>query len=229
MFTLGSSRTAWAPAQRGARQVCRVAVPSKPPTSRLAKRSKVEIIKERSDFLRHPLMEELVNSDPFLTEDSLQLMKFHGSYQQDHREKRAFGQGKFYQFMMRTRQPSGLVTNRLYLVMDDLADKVPAAAGAAVVALARRAGGGSWFSCSAWICACTGVGKGQRGGRKWCMSLGLMLWAIEYSDGPCDGLPRCTSLPSQHFFPNALHTAVRQWHAAPDYSPGLPAPWCAQA
>jgi sulfite reductase beta subunit-like hemoprotein len=43
---------------------------------------------------------------------------------QDHREKRAFGQGKFYQFMMRTRQPSGLVTNQLYLVMDDLADQV---------------------------------------------------------------------------------------------------------
>lgn len=43
---------------------------------------------------------------------------------QDHREKRSFGQGKFYQFMMRTRQPSGLVTNQLYLVMDELADKV---------------------------------------------------------------------------------------------------------
>jgi sulfite reductase (ferredoxin) len=44
-------------------------------------------------------------------------------------------QGKFYQFMMRTRQPSGLVTNRLYLVMDDLADKVGAVA-AVVVAVA---------------------------------------------------------------------------------------------
>jgi hypothetical protein len=69
-------------------------------------------------------MEELVNENTFINEDAIQLMKFHGSYQQDHREKRAFGQGKFYQFMMRTRQPSGLVTNQLYLVMDDLADKV---------------------------------------------------------------------------------------------------------
>ena len=51
-------------------------------------------------------------------------MKFHGSYQQDHREKRAFGQGKFYQFMMRTRQPGGTVDNQLYLVMDTLADQV---------------------------------------------------------------------------------------------------------
>eukprot|EP00879_Flechtneria_rotunda_P031311 GHRR01034190.1.p1 GENE.GHRR01034190.1~~GHRR01034190.1.p1 ORF type:complete len:136 (-),score=29.38 GHRR01034190.1:406-813(-) len=111
---------------RGRREmvITAVAVPSKPPTSRAAKRNKVEIIKEKSDYLRHPLMEELVNEKSFISEDAVQLMKFHGSYQQDHREKRAFGQGKFYQFMMRTRQPAGLVTNQLYLVMDELADKV---------------------------------------------------------------------------------------------------------
>ncbi len=86
--------------------------------------SKVEIIKEESDYLRHPLMQELVNENTFINEEAMQLMKFHGSYQQDHREKRAFGQGKFYQFMMRTRQPGGLVTNQLYLTMDDLADQV---------------------------------------------------------------------------------------------------------
>ena len=109
---------------RGALHVTCVAVPTKSPASRLAKRSKVEIIKEKSDYLRHPLMAELVNENPFISEDAVQLMKFHGSYQQDHREKRAFGQGKFYQFMMRTRQPSGFVTNQLYLVMDELADQV---------------------------------------------------------------------------------------------------------
>lgn len=43
---------------------------------------------------------------------------------QDHREKRTFGQGKAYMFMMRTRQPAGAVTNQLYLAMDELADKV---------------------------------------------------------------------------------------------------------
>eukprot|EP00894_Picocystis_sp_ML_P001357 jgi/Pico_ML_1/51874/g2697.t1 len=67
-----------------------------------AKRSKVEIIKENSDFLRHPLMEELVSEETFITDSAAQLMKFHGSYQQDDREKRAFGAGKYYQFMMRT-------------------------------------------------------------------------------------------------------------------------------
>ncbi|KAG2431977.1 hypothetical protein HYH02_013193 [Chlamydomonas schloesseri] len=115
---LGQQRPA-----RGQLHVVNVATPSKNPASRLAKRSKVEIIKEKSDYLRHPLMEELVNDATFITEDSVQLMKFHGSYQQDHREKRAFGQGKAYCFMMRTRQPAGVVPNRLYLVMDDLADQ----------------------------------------------------------------------------------------------------------
>lgn len=38
-------------------------------------------------------------------------------------EKRSFGAGKFYQFMMRTRQPAGRVTPQLYLTMDDLADQ----------------------------------------------------------------------------------------------------------
>ena len=96
---------------------------TKPPTSRTASRSKVEEIKEQSDYLRHPLMEELVSAATSINEPAMQLMKFHGSYMQDHREKRAFGEGKYYQFMMRTRQPAGKVTNRLYLVMDDLADQ----------------------------------------------------------------------------------------------------------
>ena len=87
-------------------------------------RSKVEILKEQSDFLRHPLMEELVTEEPNINEGALQLMKFHGSYQQDDRDKRGFGKGKAYQFMMRTRQPAGLVSNQLYLTMDDLADQV---------------------------------------------------------------------------------------------------------
>lgn len=42
---------------------------------------------------------------------------------QDQRERRAFGSGKQYQFMMRTRQPAGEVTNQLYLAMDTLADE----------------------------------------------------------------------------------------------------------
>ena len=67
-----------------------------------------------------------MNDETSISGDSAQLMKFHGSYQQDDRERRTKGQGKFYQFMMRTRQPAGHVTNQLYKVMDDLADLVSA-------------------------------------------------------------------------------------------------------
>ena len=93
---------------------------SEPPKG--PKRSAVEIIKENSDFLRHPLIEQLAMPETFISEDAAQLYKFHGGYQQDDREKRSFGQGKFYQFMMRTKQPAGLVPNKLYLTMDDLAN-----------------------------------------------------------------------------------------------------------
>lgn len=107
---------------RGQSVITAVATPTSPPTSKAPKRSKVELIKEKSDFLRHPLMQELVTEKPNISEDAVQLMKFHGSYQQDNREARTFGSGKAYQFMMRTRQPAGSVTNQLYLVMDELAD-----------------------------------------------------------------------------------------------------------
>jgi len=86
------------------------------------KRSKVEIIKENSDYLRHPLIAELATEATNISEDAAQLYKFHGGYQQDDREKRSFGAGKFYQFMMRTKQPGGKVPNKLYLTMDDLAN-----------------------------------------------------------------------------------------------------------
>ena len=69
-------------------------------------------------------MSELVSESTNINEEAGQLMKFHGSYQQDDREKRTLGQGKYYQFMMRTRQPAGTVTNQLYLTMDDLSNTV---------------------------------------------------------------------------------------------------------
>lgn len=99
-----------------------VATPVKPPTTLPPKRSKVEIIKQNSDFLRFPLKQELQTEAPNLNEESVQLIKFHGSYQQDNRELRGPGK-KAYQFMLRTKNPSGIVPNRLYLVMDELADK----------------------------------------------------------------------------------------------------------
>lgn len=45
------------PVCRGQLVVTNVATPSRPPTSQTARRGKVEIIKENSDYLRHPLMQ----------------------------------------------------------------------------------------------------------------------------------------------------------------------------
>ncbi|KAJ7561971.1 hypothetical protein O6H91_03G133400 [Diphasiastrum complanatum] len=99
-----------------------VQAPVRPPSTLPAKRSKVEIIKENSNYLRYPLKEELETEAPNINEAATQLIKFHGSYQQDDREVRGPG-GKSYQFMLRTKQPAGKVSNKLYLVMDDLADQ----------------------------------------------------------------------------------------------------------
>eukprot|EP00475_Leptophrys_vorax_P042655 TRINITY_DN80482_c0_g1_i1.p1 TRINITY_DN80482_c0_g1~~TRINITY_DN80482_c0_g1_i1.p1 ORF type:complete len:683 (-),score=46.99 TRINITY_DN80482_c0_g1_i1:103-2151(-) len=99
------------------------AAPAQPPAMAPAKRSKVELFKEASDFLRHPLIEDLATDAPNVSAASEQLIKFHGSYMQDNREQRQAGSGRAFQFMMRTRQPGGKVDNRLYLTMDDLADK----------------------------------------------------------------------------------------------------------
>ncbi|XP_010257195.1 PREDICTED: sulfite reductase [ferredoxin], chloroplastic-like [Nelumbo nucifera] len=98
-----------------------VSTPIKPDaSSKEAKRSKVEIIKEQSNFLRYPLNEELLSEAPNINEAATQLIKFHGSYQQYNRDERGV---KSYQFMLRTKNPCGKVPNKLYLVMDDLADQ----------------------------------------------------------------------------------------------------------
>ncbi|XP_050223503.1 sulfite reductase 1 [ferredoxin], chloroplastic [Mercurialis annua] len=95
-----------------------VSTPVKPETE--TKRSKVEIIKEHSNFIRYPLNEELVTDAPNINESAIQLIKFHGSYQQYDRDERG---GRSYSFMLRTKNPCGKVPNRLYLTMDDLADQ----------------------------------------------------------------------------------------------------------
>ncbi len=87
------------------------------------KPSKVEGIKERSQFLREPVASELKNDLNYFSEDAIQLMKFHGSYQQDNRENRIRGQEKDYQMMLRTRSPGGFIPPELYLALDRLSDQ----------------------------------------------------------------------------------------------------------
>lgn len=84
------------------------------------KPSKVESIKENSNYLREPLATELLEETTHFSEDAIQILKFHGSYQQDNRDNRVKGQEKDYQFMLRTRNPGGFIPPELYIALDDL-------------------------------------------------------------------------------------------------------------
>ncbi|AFZ46862.1 sulfite reductase (ferredoxin) [Cyanobacterium stanieri PCC 7202] len=87
------------------------------------KRSKVEGIKERSNFLREPVATELKQDTTHFSEDGIQILKFHGSYQQDNRDNRVKGQEKDYQFMLRTRNPGGFIPPQLYLALEQLSEE----------------------------------------------------------------------------------------------------------
>jgi sulfite reductase (ferredoxin) len=87
------------------------------------KLSKVEGLKERSNFLRDPLATELVQDTTHFSNDAVQILKFHGSYQQDNRDNRAPGQEKDYQMMLRTRNPGGFIPPQLYLTLDRLSEE----------------------------------------------------------------------------------------------------------
>lgn len=85
--------------------------------------SKLEGIKERSNFLREPLATELHQDTTHFTDAAVQILKFHGSYQQDNRDNRVKGQEKDYRMMLRTRNPGGFIPPELYLTLDDLSDR----------------------------------------------------------------------------------------------------------
>jgi len=95
---------------------------SSTPDSTTRKLSKVEGLKDRSDFLREPVASELLEDTTHFTEDAIQILKFHGSYQQDNRDNRAKGQEKDYQMMLRTRSPGGFIPPELYLTLDRISD-----------------------------------------------------------------------------------------------------------
>lgn len=88
-----------------------------------AKKSKLEGLKERSDFLREPLATELAQDTTYFSEEAIQILKFHGSYQQDNRDNRVKGQEKDYGMMLRTRSPGGFVPPQLYLTLDRLSEE----------------------------------------------------------------------------------------------------------
>jgi sulfite reductase (ferredoxin) len=92
-----------------------------------AKQSKVERIKEDSRGLYGSLPEELRNDATHLSADAVQLIKFHGSYQQDdrdvRRDRKQAGLEPAYSFMVRSKLPGGAMAAEQYLVHDELTDR----------------------------------------------------------------------------------------------------------
>ena len=86
--------------------------------------SKFEQLKASSGHLKEPLLTELGNDSLNFTEGAVQILKFHGSYQQDNRENRRKGAEKDWQMMLRLRNPGGRVPGPLFLAIDELADRL---------------------------------------------------------------------------------------------------------
>jgi sulfite reductase (ferredoxin) len=88
-------------------------------------RSEVEVLKEQSHALRAPLLEEFAAPTTHITDAGYQILKFHGSYQQDDRdlrnERRKAGEEYAFSFMIRLRLPGGDVHPELWLALDRLA------------------------------------------------------------------------------------------------------------
>jgi sulfite reductase (NADPH) hemoprotein beta-component len=88
--------------------------------------SAMEKLKARSHYLRGDLAQDM--ADPLtggVTEDSTQLLKFHGMYLQDDRDLRPERMKKklekAFGFMIRIRLPGGVITPRQWLALDEIA------------------------------------------------------------------------------------------------------------
>ena len=96
-------------------------------TEKAAKLSAVEGFKSRSRGLRGPIALELSQPAPSFSDEAVQLLKHHGTYQQDNRdtrtERRKAGQERDYYFMVRTKFPAGHLTAEQYIVCDELSTK----------------------------------------------------------------------------------------------------------
>jgi sulfite reductase (ferredoxin) len=81
---------------------------------------KIEKLKIASRYLRDPLNEQLATEEIGISKDAYQILKYHGSYQQNNRETKG---PKDYQFMLRLKQPAGELPPELYRLLDDLSEE----------------------------------------------------------------------------------------------------------
>lgn len=92
------------------------------------KPSAVEGVKLASNYLRGDLAKELVDGNDFFGKGSQNLLKFHGTYQQDDREARTKRDGqksaKEFIFMVRVKIPGGKLTGDQLLAQLDMCDEL---------------------------------------------------------------------------------------------------------
>lgn len=92
--------------------------------------SKVEQIKAASHYLRGSLAEELTSPSDHFSDDMVQLIKHHGMYEQDDRDRRgAKGPDghklpKAYSLMVRVKIPGGRLSSAQFLAQLDLGDAI---------------------------------------------------------------------------------------------------------
>src|SRR6056297_1637903 len=103
----------------------RICVSMSTDTSKL---SPVETIKEASNYLRGTIGQEIAEPVDHFDKDNIQLLKFHGTYQQDDRDIRLAakksGGGKVYSMMLRLRIPGGRITSDQFLSMLDMCEEL---------------------------------------------------------------------------------------------------------
>jgi len=87
-------------------------------------RTKFEQFKADSKYLQEPLAAELENQSDHFSNDAVQLLKFHGSYQQDNRENRQKGSNKDWQMMLRLRSPGGRIPASLFVALDEISNRL---------------------------------------------------------------------------------------------------------
>ena len=88
--------------------------------------SKVEKIKLDSDYLAGEIASQLNQSTSLFDENEVQLLKFHGTYQQFNRDTatglKRKGLEKEYYFMVRTKIPGGILNSEQYIDLDNLSN-----------------------------------------------------------------------------------------------------------
>ncbi len=89
----------------------------------------MEMIKEQSNYLRGKIAAELAEPTDHFSPETANLLKHHGMYQQDDRDRRVqLGdksprKEKVYQFMVRTSVPGGRLSSQQLLAHIELAEK----------------------------------------------------------------------------------------------------------